>query len=55
MVVPVEVLAELARKWYGKDADKDWRKWTSAEAKQIFEDVGLSGQFWSLDSGTCRF
>jgi hypothetical protein len=55
MAVPVGVLAELARKWYGKHADKDWRKWTAAEAKQIFDDVGLSGQFWSLDSGPGRF
>jgi hypothetical protein len=38
--IPVEVVAKLARKWYGKHADKDWRKWTAAEAKQIFEDVG---------------
>jgi hypothetical protein len=48
-------VAKLAREWYGKHADKDWRKWTAAEAKQIFENVGLTGQFWSLDSGTGRF
>jgi hypothetical protein len=55
VAVPVGVVAKLAREWYGKHADKDWRKWTAAEAKQIFENVGLTGQFWSLDSGTGRF
>lgn len=55
MAVPVGVLAKLARKWYGKHADKNWKKWTAVEAKQIFEEVGLSGQFWSLESGTGRF
>jgi hypothetical protein len=53
--VPVKVVAELARKWYGKHSAKDWRKWTGEEAKQIFEGVGLSGPFWSLDSGAGRF
>lgn len=55
MVVPIAVVAKLARRWYGKHADKNWRKWTAAEAKQIFEDVRLVGQFWSLDSGNGRF
>jgi hypothetical protein len=53
--VPVEVIARLARKWYGKHADKDWRKWTAAEAKQIFKDVGLVGEFWNLEASTGRF
>jgi|SRR5579864_3717133 len=55
IVLPVQVVAELAHKWYGKHADKDWRKWTAAEAKQIFEDIGLVGEFWSLEVSNGRF
>lgn len=55
MALPVAVTAKLARKWYGKHADQNWRKWTAAEVKQIFEEVGLSGPFWSLESGSGRF
>jgi alkylmercury lyase-like protein len=53
--LPVETVAELARRWYGKHADKDWRKWTAAEAKQVFQDCGLVGEFWALEVTTGRF
>jgi hypothetical protein len=56
MVVPINQVADLARVWYGKHADADWRKWSVAETRAIFEDVGLSGPFWNLpvsaDGGT---
>ncbi len=53
--VPLEQTAALARTWYGKHAEPDYRKWTPAEAQKIFSDVGLSGAFWELDSDSDRF
>lgn len=53
--VSVGVIAKLARKWYGTHADKNWRKWTGAQAKQIFQDAGLTGGFWNLEAGGERF
>jgi hypothetical protein len=36
--------------WYARHCDRDWRKWSIAEAIEIFEKVGLVGPFWSLES-----
>lgn len=47
-VVPIGQVAELARAWYGKYADRDWQKWSIVEAREIFARVGLSGSFWAL-------
>jgi len=49
-VVPIAQVAELARVWYGKHADHDWEKWSIAQARQIFEQVGLTGPFWALET-----
>jgi len=48
-VVPIAQVAELARRWYGQYADRDWKKWSVAQARHIFEQVGLVGRFWVLD------
>jgi hypothetical protein len=48
-VVPIAQVAELARLWYGKHADRDWKKWSVAQAREIFEQVGLTGPFWDLE------
>jgi len=53
--VPLEQAAALARKWYGRHAEPDFRKWTSEEAQKIFSDVGLTGAFWALDNTSDRF
>ncbi len=57
--VPVAQLAELAARWYGHHADTDWRKWTLTEAQAIFDEVGLTDDFWRLpgreEAGTERF
>jgi hypothetical protein len=47
-VVPIAQVAALARIWYGKHADRDWEKWSIAEAQEIFRRVGLTGPFWAL-------
>ncbi|HVU17296.1 MAG TPA: organomercurial lyase [Candidatus Didemnitutus sp.] len=49
-VLPLAQLADLARRWYGRHADRDWHKWTVAEAADIFREAGLTGPFWSLDA-----
>lgn len=48
-VVPIRQVAELARVWYGKHADPDWQKWSIEQAREIFNEVGLTGPFWALD------
>jgi hypothetical protein len=54
-VIPLPQVAALARKWYGSHADPDWRKWTIAEAQEIFASVGLLSEFWSLGAQAGRF
>jgi hypothetical protein len=46
--VPLGQVARLARAWYGTHAEPDWRKWTVAEAEEIFRTVGLTSEFWQL-------
>jgi len=49
-VVPLRDVANLARVWYGSHANTDWRKWSVAEAQEIFTRVGLTSEFWRLDN-----
>lgn len=46
---------ELGRAWYGRHFDLDWRKHTIAEAQAIFDEVGLSGDFWRLPASDRPF
>ena len=48
--VPIARVAALGRLWYGRHLDRDWHKWTGAEAEQIFERVGLTGEHWRVAS-----
>jgi hypothetical protein len=54
-VVPLAQVAALARRWYGGHADPQWRKWTVAEAQDIFASVGLTSTFWDLGAQVGRF
>ncbi len=56
-VVPIAQVAHLAQLWYGKHGDRDWTKWSVAQAREIFGKVGLTGPFWSLEAaaGENRF
>ena len=38
----------LADIWYQDRADPSWRRRTAEEAEQVFEDLGLTGDFWKL-------
>jgi hypothetical protein len=54
-VVPLSRVLELGRAWYGGHLDPSWRKWTLAQARQIFERVGLHGPFWALPDDDVTF
>ena len=53
--VPLTQVAQLARAWYGKHADPDWKKWSIAEAQEIFAGAGLVSGFWDLGRGRERY
>jgi len=46
---------DLGREWYGKYADPDWQKWTVREAIEIFQKVGLTGEFWDVPAADGAF
>jgi hypothetical protein len=54
-VQPIQRVYNLAAAWYGGHLDQDWRKWTMAEAREIFRQVGLSGPVWDLPGSAERF
>jgi hypothetical protein len=39
---------ELGRAWYEDKLSPDWRRATPDEAEEIFESIGLTGDFWRL-------
>jgi hypothetical protein len=50
LAVPIAQVQDLGREWYAHHCDRNWRKWSVAEAIKIFENVGLVGPFWSLEN-----
>lgn len=54
-VQPIATVWELAKAWYGKHRDPDWRKWTVDEARRIFSRLGLDGAIWDLPDADERF
>jgi hypothetical protein len=46
--VTLEQAWQLGRVWYGDRLSPDWRRRTPEEAKEVFERLGLTGDFWSL-------
>jgi hypothetical protein len=47
-IVPLAQAFALGRAWYGRHLDESWRKWTVAEAQDIFAAVGMTGDIWRL-------
>jgi hypothetical protein len=37
---------ELAKAWYPARLQPDWERRSSQEAQAVFEEVGLTGDFW---------
>lgn len=54
-IVPLPQVARLARAWYGCHSDPDWRKWSVAEAQDIFSQAGLRSRFWDLGARSGKF
>jgi len=48
VILPINQVWELAKHWYGSYLDTDWSKWSREEARVIFEEVGLTGDFWKV-------
>ena len=40
---------ELARAWWWTRLDPGWRPRTPVESQAILTELGLTGEFWSLD------
>ena len=38
----------LARAWYARKLDPEWRRQTVEEAEELFASLGLTGDFWRL-------
>ncbi|MGH9887338.1 MAG: organomercurial lyase [bacterium] len=54
-IVPIARVLDLGRTWYGNHRSPTWRKWTTAEAVQIFAGAGFTGPHWQLPAGDERF
>jgi hypothetical protein len=39
----------LAREWYHDRRDRQWRRRTVDEAYALFNQLGLTGDFWKLN------
>ncbi|MBX2873474.1 MAG: alkylmercury lyase family protein [Saprospiraceae bacterium] len=54
-VQPLSHIWEFASKWYGQHLNPDWKKWTLQEAKEIFDEFGLTHPVWQLEISGDRF
>ena len=54
-IQPIEKIWHFSKKWYGHHLNPDWKKWTAAEAKQLFLEFGLVDEIWQLESSKERF
>jgi hypothetical protein len=52
---PLSTVFEFSKVWYGRHLDRNWRKWSAAEAKELFERFGLSGPTWDIPQAATRF
>lgn len=54
-VQPLEKIWAFAKEWYGNHLDPNWKKWTIAEAKAMFNTFDLTHKIWKLDDSSERF
>jgi hypothetical protein len=50
-VLTLEQGWELAQAWYHHRLRPDWRRYSVSEAEALFEEVGLTTDFWQLSEG----
>ena len=54
-IQPITKIWEFAKVWYGNHLNLQWRKWTVAEARNIFEQFELIADIWKLPVSDTRF
>lgn len=54
-VQPLSRIWEMAKVWYGRHLDPDWKKWSGDEALAIFSRFGLTGPIWEIPTSSARF
>jgi hypothetical protein len=54
-VQPIQRVYDFARVWYGRHLEDEWRKWTTDEARDLFEHFGFTGRIWHLPASDQRF
>jgi len=54
-VQPITKVWEFSKVWYGNHLSPEWKKWTAAEARSIFDQFGLTGEIWEIPVSTSRF
>jgi hypothetical protein len=54
-VPPLEKIRQFAKVWYGRHRDPEWKKWSAAEAREIFSTFGLGGPTWEIPDVADRF
>lgn len=54
-VQPLSTVWPFAQAWYGRHLDPAWTKWTTDEARALFERFGLTGPIWALPGTAERF
>ena len=47
-ILTLDQAARLARAWYAKKLEADWRRHTVPEAEALFAELGLDPEFWRL-------
>lgn len=52
---PIEKIWEFSKVWYGNHLKKDWKKWNTKEAKELFRKFELTGRIWDLEETGMRF
>lgn len=54
-IQPIERIWEFSKVWYGNHLNPNWEKWTTKEAKEIFQKFGLTSETWDLEASAKRF
>lgn len=49
-LLSLEQIGRLARAWYARKLEPDWRRHTPEEAEQLFAALGLDPDFWRLSA-----
>ena len=54
-VQPIKKIWEFSKVWYGNHLNPEWKKWSSDEAKEIFQKFKLTHEIWNIAVSKNRF